>query len=183
MHPSPRMGALSGSARSCSAKAGHPLNAAGAVIFTGHAPLARMMTGKRMRPEEDCLYRWSLKPHEPAKLLGRRARRAKTVGRMFVIAVADGDGAEQHLFRRHLHERRRRCGTCAPRIPAGKYRGRSRGPEHQRVDIAAEIGPLAGPELALDGDEQRNRRIEEFEVALVLFRAPAASSRAMPSAP
>jgi len=39
---------------------------------------------------------------------------------------------------------------------------------HQRTNVAAEIGPLAGAEPAIDGDEQCNRRVEEFVIALVL---------------
>lgn len=39
---------------------------------------------------------------------------------------------------------------------------------HERVNIAAEVGPLSGSELALDGDEEPDRRAEELEIALLL---------------
>jgi len=39
------------------------------------------------------------------------------------------------------------------------------------VDIAAEVGPLAGTEPAVDGDEKRHRCVEKLEVLLVLREA------------
>src|SRR5579859_6401403 len=46
------------------------------------------------------------------------------------------------------------------------------GEKRQRMDIAAEIGPLAGAELAVDADEQRDRRVKELEIAFVLGEPP-----------
>src|ERR1700745_1213810 len=40
--------------------------------------------------------------------------------------------------------------------------------KHQRMDVAAQIGPLTGTEPAIDGNEQCNRRIEELVIAFVL---------------
>ena len=85
-----------------------------------------------------------------------------------MVAVTDGDGAEQHLLRRHFDERADDVVHARPGFLRAGVEAAAAGEKHQRVDIAAEIGPLAGPELAVDGDEQRDRRVEEFEVALVL---------------
>src|SRR5262245_50822697 len=40
------------------------------------------------------------------------------------------------------------------------------------MDVAAEVGPLAGAELAVDADEQPRRCIEELEIALELVQSP-----------
>ena len=79
---------------------------------------------------------------------------------------------------------RARCNACAPtRFLRTGIETAAASQECQRVDIAAEVGPLAGAELAIDGDEQRHRRIEELEVRLYCASRPAASSRPIPSAP
>src|SRR5580692_11934492 len=110
----------------------------------------------------------SLETKKLAELRKLRARRAKTVRRMAVVAVADGHGAEQHLLRRHGDEFADNAVHAGPGFLRAGIEPVAAGEERQRVDIAAEIGPLAGTELAVDGDEQRDRRIEEFEIALVL---------------
>ena len=70
---------------------------------------------------------------------------------MRVVAVADGKRAEQHLLGRHFDE----CADDAMHARPGFLRAGieavAAGEEGQSVDIAAEIGPLAGTELAVDG--------------------------------
>src|SRR5579862_8368950 len=46
----------------------------------------------------------SFKSKEFAKIRELRSRRAKAVRRVAAVAIADGHGAEQHLFRRHVDE-------------------------------------------------------------------------------
>ena len=41
--------------------------------------------------------------------------------------------------------------------------------ERQRIDIAAEVRPLAGAEPAVNGDEETHRRIEELVIAFNLL--------------
>ena len=105
-----------------------------------------------------------------AKFLGIGARRAEAVGRMAVVAVADSHRAKQHLLRRHFHEGpddpiKPRPGFLRARVEAIAARQ-----IHQSVNVAAEIGPLAGTEFAVDGDEESHRRVEEFVIALVLAK-------------
>src|SRR5215472_13542841 len=110
----------------------------------------------------------SLKTKEPAELFWFGARRAKTVGGVAMIAVTDGHRAKQHLFRRHFHERTDNAMHARPRFLSTGVQPMTARQIHQRVDVAAEIGPLAGAEPAINGDEQRHRRIEELVIALVL---------------
>src|SRR5580704_6096950 len=114
----------------------------------------------------------SLETKKLAELRKLRARRAKAVGRMSVVAVADRHGAEQHLFGRHGDEFADDAVHAGPGFLRAGIEAVAAGEERQGVDIAAEIGPLAGAELAVDGDEQRDRRVEEFEIALVLRKPP-----------
>ncbi len=102
---------------------------------------------------------------------------------MAVVAVAERHRAEQHLFGRHADETADEAMQPRPGFLRAGIEAVAAGEQLQRIDIAAEIGPLAGAELALDGDEQRDRRVEEFEIALVLAEPRRASSRSMPSAP
>src|SRR5580704_18711672 len=106
----------------------------------------------------------SLETEKLAELRELRARRAKAVGRMAVVAVADGDRAEQHLLGRHFDEFADDAMHAGPGFLRAGIEAVAAGKERQSVDIAAEIGPLAGAEVAVDGDEQRGRRIEELEI-------------------
>src|SRR5579863_4192383 len=110
----------------------------------------------------------SLKSEKPAKLGNLRARRAKAVGRMSAVAIADGHRAKQHLLRRHVHERPHHLMDARPGFLRAGIEAVTAGEKHQRMDVAAEVGPLAGPELALDADEKRHRGVKEFEIAVVL---------------
>src|SRR5579864_2155120 len=114
----------------------------------------------------------SLKSKKLAELRKLCARRAETVGRMAVITKADRHGAEQHLLRRHVDELADDAVHARPGFLRAGVQPVAAGEERQGVDVAAEIGPLAGAELAVDGDEQRHRRIEEFEIALVMRQPP-----------
>src|SRR5712672_760494 len=105
---------------------------------------------------------------EGAELLDAGARRAEAVGRMRVVAVTDRDGAEQHVVGRDLQEGADRLVHAGPGFLRAGVEPIAARQIHQGMDIAAEIGPLAGAELALDGDEQRDGRVEELEIALVL---------------
>src|SRR5215472_6109938 len=105
---------------------------------------------------------------EAAELLGHRARRTETVGRMIAVAVADRDRAKQHLLRRHVHERPDDAMHARPGFLRTGVEPAPARQKHQRMNIAAEIGPLAGAEPAIDGDEQGDRRVEELVIALVL---------------
>src|ERR1700745_1102902 len=113
----------------------------------------------------------SLKAKKPAELLRLGARRAETVRRMAAVAVADRDRAKQHLLRRHVHERPDNAMHARPRFLRAGVEAVAARQIHQRVNITAEIGPLAGTEAALDGDEQGDRRVEELVIALVLVKA------------
>ena len=62
----------------------------------------------------------------------------------------------------------RQCDACAPGFLRAGVEPVPARQIHQRMNVAAEIGPLAGAEPAIDGDEQCNRRVEEFVIALVL---------------
>src|SRR5580692_4528544 len=114
----------------------------------------------------------SFKSEKLAELRKLRARRAKTVRRVAVVAVADRHGAEQHLLRRHGDEFADDAVHAGPGFLRAGIEAVAAGKKRQRVDVAAEIGPLARTELAVDGDEQRDRRVEEFEIALVLLEPP-----------
>src|ERR1051326_963071 len=105
---------------------------------------------------------------EAAELLRGGARRAEAVGGMGAVAVADRDGAEQHVRGRDRQELADDPAHARPRFLRAGAEPLAARQIHQRVDVAAEIGPLARAELALDGDEQRDRRVEELEIALVL---------------
>src|SRR5215831_9606700 len=107
-------------------------------------------------------------PDEGAELLGCGARRAEAVSGMLAVAVADRDGAKEHVRRRDREELADDPVHARPGFLRAGVEPVAAREIHQRVDVAAEIGPLAGAELALDGDEQRERRVEEHEVALVL---------------
>ena len=86
-----------------------------------------------------------------------------------MIAVADGDGAKQHLFRRHVDERPHDVMQARPGFLRAGVEAEAARQVGECMDIAAEIGPLSGAEPAVDGDEQRDRRIEKLVIALVLF--------------
>src|SRR5690242_3454488 len=107
-------------------------------------------------------------PDECAELLRRGARRAEAVGGMFAVAPADGDGTEQHVGGRDRQELADDLVHARPRFLRAGVEAVAARQIHQGVDVAAEIGPLTGAELTLDGDEQRDRRVEELEIALVL---------------
>ena len=64
---------------------------------------------------------------ELAELAQFRPRRAEIVGLVLPVAVADRHAAEQHLVLAAISGNRRRCRRAAPRPPAGRCRGRSRG--------------------------------------------------------
>src|SRR5579862_7956728 len=108
----------------------------------------------------------SLETKKLAEFTKLGARRAKAVGRVAVVAIADRHGAEQHLFRRHGDEFADDAVHAGPGFLRAGIEAVAAGEERQSVDISAEVGPLAGPELAVDGDEQRHRRVEELEIAL-----------------
>src|SRR5215469_12283101 len=107
---------------------------------------------------------------EAAKLLRLRARRAETIGRMTAVAVADRDRAKQHQLGRHVDERADDAVHARPGFLRAGVEPVAAGQKHQRMNIAAEIRPLAGTEPAIDGDEERHRRVEEFVVAPVLVK-------------
>src|SRR5580704_3999181 len=92
----------------------------------------------------------SLETKKLAELRELRPRRAEAVGRVLVIAVADRHGAEQHLFRRHFDELADDAVHAGPGFLRASIEAVAAGQERQRVDIAAEIGPLPGAELAVD---------------------------------
>ena len=110
----------------------------------------------------------SLKTEEAAELLRFGARRTETVRWMRAVAVTDRDRAKQHLLRRHVHERPDDAMHARPGFLRAGVEPVPARQKHQRMNVAAEIGPLAGAEPAIDGDEQCNRRVEEFVIALVL---------------
>src|SRR6266545_2908208 len=91
---------------------------------------------------------------------------------MIVVAVADRDAAKQHVVERNFQELADgpidACPgflrACVETVTAREIR--------QSMDVAAEIGPLSRAKLALDGDEQADRRVEELEIALVLREPP-----------
>src|SRR5690242_15373864 len=112
----------------------------------------------------------SVETKEPAELLGLGARRAETVGRMPAVAITDRDGAKQHLLRRHADERADNAMHARPGFLRAGVEPVPARQIHQSMNVAAEIGPLAGTEPAIDGDEQSHRRIEEFVIALVLVK-------------
>src|SRR5215469_7903609 len=112
----------------------------------------------------------SIKTKEAAELLRLRPRRAETVGRMSAVAVADRDRAKQHLLRRHVYERPDNPMHTRPGFLRAGVEPVSARQIHQRMNIAAEIGPLAGTEAAIDGDEQSDRHVEELVIALVLVK-------------
>src|SRR5262249_23287350 len=110
----------------------------------------------------------SVESEKRAEFTERGARRAKTVGWVGAVAVADRNGAKQHVLRRNREKLA--DGLVHPRpgfLRAGIEPVATR-KEHEGVDVAAEVGPLARTELALDGDEDGGRRIEELEIAFVL---------------
>src|SRR6266852_5060585 len=109
-----------------------------------------------------------LKSEECAKFLGHRPWRAEAVGRMAVVAIADRHRAEQHVLRRDFQEFADDPVHAAPGFLRTRVETAAAREIRQGVNVAAEIGPLAGPEVAVDGDEERHRRVEELEVALVL---------------
>src|SRR5271156_3008581 len=115
-----------------------------------------------------------LKSQKLAELFRLRARRAKAVRQMRVVAVAERDGAEQHLFRRHADKGRDQAMHARPGFLGAGVEAMAACEQREGLHIAAEIGPLAGTELAIDGDEQRHWRIEEFVIALE-FPEPAFS--------
>src|SRR4029077_11147446 len=110
----------------------------------------------------------SLKSKEAAVLLRLGARRAETVRWMNEVAVTDRDRAKQHLLRRHVHERPDDAMHARPGFLRAGVEPVAARQKHQRMNIAAEIGPLARPEPPVDGNEQGDRRVEEFVIALVL---------------
>ena len=111
-----------------------------------------------------------IETEEPAEFLGRRARRAKAVGRMVAIAIADRQRAEQHLLRRHSDEWTDDAMHARPGFLGAGIEAVAARQIHQGVDVTAEIGPLARPKPAIDGDEQRDRRVEERVIAFVLSK-------------
>src|SRR4029077_16142790 len=92
----------------------------------------------------------SLEAKKPAELRKLGARRAEAVRRVGVVAIADRDRAEQHLLRRHLDERTDDAVHAGPGFLRAGVEPVAAGEERQRMDIAAEIGPLAGAELPVD---------------------------------
>src|SRR6202035_1861431 len=106
---------------------------------------------------------------EGTELVERGARRAEAVRRMRVVAVTDRDRAEQHVLGRNVQEVADRLVHARPRFLRTGVEPVAARQVHQRMDVAAQIRPLPGAELALDGDEQRDRRVEEREIALVLI--------------
>src|SRR6516162_9901023 len=113
----------------------------------------------------------SLKTEEAAELLRFGARRTETVRWMRAVAVTDRDRAKQHLLRRHVHERPDDAMHARPGFLRAGIEPMAARQKHQRMNIAAEIGPLAGPEPPVDSDEQRDWRVEEFVIALVLGKS------------
>src|SRR4029079_9540343 len=105
---------------------------------------------------------------ELAELVQLRARRAEVVGLVLSVAVADRHAAEQHLVLRQFQEIAGGAVEPRPGLLRTGVEPIAAGEKRQRVDVAAEIGPLAGAEPAVDGDEQRHRRVEELKVLLEL---------------
>src|SRR5215217_6102518 len=95
-----------------------------------------------------------LEPQERAEMLERRTRRAEAVGRVIAIAVTDRHAAEQHLLGRKLQEFADDPVHARPGFLRAGVEPIAASKVHERVNVAAEIGPLARPKLALDGDEE-----------------------------
>src|SRR5262249_27344527 len=132
------------------------------------SPLPASRGGKRMRRERPEML--SIETKEPAELVRCGTRRAKTVGGVAVVAITDRHRAKQHLFRRHFHERTDNAMHARPRFLGAGVETVTARQIHQRVDVAAEIGPLAGAEPPIESDEQRDRRIEDHIIAFVLAK-------------
>src|SRR5690348_10250314 len=99
------------------------------------SPLSRAGTNMQNMPT-------SLKPKEAAELFRLCARRAESVGWMTVVAVADRNRAKQHLLRRHVHERADDAVHARPGFLRTRVQPIAARQIHQRMNIAAEIGPL-----------------------------------------
>jgi len=82
--------------------------------------------------------------------------RAEIVGLVLAVAIADRHAAKQHLLGRQLDEGADRVVEPRPGLLRAGVEAVTARQECQRVDIAAEVGPLAGAELAVDRDEQRD---------------------------
>ncbi len=89
---------------------------------------------------------------------------------MVAIAIADRQRAEQHLLRRHSDEWTDDAMHARPGFLGAGIEAVAARQIHQGVDVTAEIGPLARPKPAIDGDEQRDRRVEERVIAFVLSK-------------
>jgi hypothetical protein len=112
----------------------------------------------------------SLESKKPAELLRLGARRAEAVCRMTAVAVADRDRAKQHLLGRHVYERPDDAVHARPGFLRAGVEPVAARQIHQGMNVAAEIGPLAGAKPAIDGDKQRHRRVEKFVIALELVQ-------------
>src|SRR5262249_55037955 len=96
------------------------------------------------------------------------ARRAEAVGRMVAVAISQRHATKQHLVGRQIKEFADDAMEARPRFLRARVEPVAARQIHERVDVAAEIGPLAGAEPAVDGDEQPDRPPKELEIALVL---------------
>src|SRR5262249_19637031 len=96
---------------------------------------------------------------EGAEFVERGARRAEAVGRVRAVAVADRDGAKEHVGGRDRQELADDSVHARPGFLWAGVEPAAAREIHQGVDVAAEVGPLAGAEPALDGEEQRDRRV------------------------
>src|SRR5215211_4743425 len=90
---------------------------------------------------------------------------------MGVVAVADREAAEQHVRGWNLEKLADEAVEASPGLLRARVEPMAARQIHEGMDVAAEIGPLSGAQLALDRDEQPDRRAEELEVPLVLREA------------
>ena len=99
------------------------------------------------------------------------ARGAEIVGLVLAVAVANGHSAEQHLVGRDFYEIAHGVVEPRPSFLRTGVKAIAAREKSKRVNVAAEIGLLAGTEPAIDGKEERDRRVEELEILLVLREA------------
>src|SRR5262249_7873980 len=110
----------------------------GVIIASQCAASRGGKTTRRERPEM-----LSLETKKPAELVRRGARRAKAVGGVAVVAITDRPRAKQHLLRRHFHQRPDNAVNTRPRFLRAGVEPVAARQIHQRVDVTAEVGPLA----------------------------------------